>query len=89
MKSILFQGESPFIEPPGCSALPCRQEVVLNVRKFGRVYQYVLRDSIVPEDLMMIMVKATAFAIQTGEPYNGTSPARAVKDFLIKGSVVI
>ena len=89
MKSLLFQGETSFVQPSACIALPCRQEVVINLRKDNRIYNFVMRDKIVPEDPYLMMVKALAFAIRESEPYNGTSPARSVKDFLIKDSVVI
>lgn len=90
MKSLLYQpGTTPFIEPPECGALPCRSEVPITIRKFGRLYRFVLRDKVVPEDPFLVMVKATAFAIQTGEPNVGKAPDRAIKDFLIKDTVII
>lgn len=88
MKSLLFQ-ESVFSQPPSCSALPCRQEIPINIRKGGRIYRFVLRDKIAPEDPYLIMVKAKAFSIQTGEAYNEKPPQRSVKDFLIKSNLVI
>ena len=89
MKSLLFQEGSAFSEPPGCSALPCRQEATINLKKDGRIYRFVVRDRIVPEDPHLMLTRAIAFSIQTGEAYNGSSPKRALKDFLIKDSVVI
>ena len=90
MKSLLFQsGTTPFSEPNGCSALPCRQEVQIRVRKAGRIYTYTLNDKIVPEDPYLMMLRAAAFSIRAGEAYNGSTPPRDVKDFLIKNSVVI
>lgn len=89
MKSILFQAGTQFPIPPGCSALPCRQEINVNIKKNGRIYRFVLRDKIVPEDPLLMLTKATAFSVQTGEAYNGTSPKRSLKDFLIKGNVII
>lgn len=88
MKSLLFQEEGLSV-PEGCSALPCRQEVTIDIRKYDRLYRYVLRDKVVPEDPYLVLIKATAFAIRTGEPYNGRTPSRSLKDFLIKDSVVI
>ncbi len=87
MKSLLFQGNTPFIEPTTCAI--GRQEVPVNIKKDGRVYRFVLRDKIAAEDPYLVLVKAAAFSIQTGEPYNGTPPSRSVRDFLIKQSVVI
>jgi hypothetical protein len=89
MKSLLFQGVTPFEEPPDCTATPCRTEVTITVNKSGRFYRYVLRDKVVPEDGFLMMVKAAAFAIANNEPYNGRAPDRAVRDFLIKDTVVI
>lgn len=89
MKSLLHQGVTPFTIPPECSALPCRTEVPITVRKYGRLYRFVIRDKVVPEDPYLMMVKASAFAISQNEPYNGRAPDRAVKDFLIKDTVII
>ena len=89
MKSLLFQESASLVEPPGCSAQPCRQEIEITLRKDNRLYRFIARDKIVPEDPLLMLTKAAAFAIQTREAYNGTSPSRSVKDFLIKDSVVI
>lgn len=90
MKSLLFQpGATPFTEPPECSAIPCRTEVPITLRKFGRLYNFVLRDKVVPEDALLVLVKATAFSISQAEPYVGRAPDRAFKDFLIKDTVII
>jgi len=89
MKSLLFQGNTVLSVPSSCVVLPCRQEINVSIRKGNRLYNYVVRDKIVPEDPYLMMVKAAAFAIRVGEPYNGTPPTRALKDFLIKDSVVI
>jgi len=89
MKSLLFQGTTVLTLPSSCVSLPCRQEVTVSLRKDNRLYNYVVRDKIVPEDPYLVMVKAAAFAVRVSEPYNGTPPTRAVKDFLIKDSIVI
>ncbi len=86
MKSLLFTGELPFGVPPGCS--PCRQESTVTIRKYGRLYTMKIRDKIVVEDPYLVLVKAEAFAISQGEPYNGSVPSRTVRDFLIKSAVV-
>jgi len=86
-KSLLFSGTLPYSEPPGCG--PGRQEVPITIRKHGRLYRFVLRDRIAIEDPYLVLVKAIAFAVQEGEPYAGQVPERAVRDFLIKSSVVI
>jgi len=89
MKSLLHQGVSPFEVPPECGSIPCRSEVPITIRKNGRLYQFVLRDKVVPEDPYLVMVKAIAFSIAQGEPYAGKAPDRGVRDFLIKDSVII
>ncbi len=86
MRSKLFSDESPFVQPVTCQ--PCRTEIAVTIRKGGRLYNLVLRDKIVVEDPYLIMVKATAFAVAQGEPYNGTVPPRSVRDFLIKSAIV-
>lgn len=86
-KSLLFTGSLPYSEPPGCG--PGRNEVPVTVRKYGRLYKFVLRDKITVEDPYLVLVKAAAFAVQEGEPYSGRPPERSVRDFLIKSSVVI
>ena len=87
-KSLLYQDVTELRIPPGCG-LNERVEVPISLRKNGRIYHFMLRDKIVPEDLLSIMVKAAAFAISQGEPYAGTPPPRGVKDFLIKTDTVI
>ena len=87
MKSLLFQGVTPFVEPEFCA--PGRTEVPITLRKDGRLYRFVVRDRIAPEDPYLVLVRAGAHSIQTGEPYNGTPPNRGVRDFLIKQSVII
>lgn len=90
MKSLLFQeGQTPLIEPSGCGAAPCRTEVPVTINKNGRLYEFTLRDRVVPEDAMLPLVKAIGFAIQQQEPYAGTATSRSIKDFLVKNNVVI
>lgn len=90
MKSLLFQNTGlPFVTPVECSSLTKRKEVPINIRKGGRIYRYVLRDKIAPEDPYLVLVRASAFAIQTGEAYNGSVPGRDIRDFLIKNNVGI
>jgi len=89
MKSLLFQGVTPFTQPPACANLPPRVEARLTFKKGGRLYHFTVRDKVMPEDAYLMLIKASAFAIKMSEPYNGRTPARAIKDFLIKSSVVI
>jgi hypothetical protein len=87
MKSLLFQDTGPLQQPPGCG--PCRTEIPIVLRKGGRLYRFILRDKISIEDPYLVLVKAAAFAIRTGEPFGATPPAKSVRDFLIKTATVI
>lgn len=89
MRTLLAQNVTPFAEPAGCSIGDCRTEAVFSIRKNGRIYRFVARDKIQPEDPYFVMVKAAAFSTQQGEAYSAKTPARSLKDFLIKRSVVI
>jgi len=88
MKSLLFQaGATPFTDPPNC--LAGRLEIPVTLRKNGRLYKFVIRDKVQVEDPYVVLVRARAFAIRTGEPYAANPPSRAIRDFLLKSSVVI
>lgn len=87
-RSLLFQADPQFEVPPGCG-LCDRVEVPVSLRKDGRIYRFILRDKLVVEDLLLVGVKAAAFAISQSEPYSGTPPSRAARDVLIKQDVVI
>lgn len=86
-KSLLFQGNTPFVQPAVCG--PCRKEVKVVFKKNGRLYTMVLRDKILVDDPYLIMVKAAAFAIRSTEPYVMQPPPRKVRNFLINSNVVI
>jgi len=87
VKSLLFQGNTPLVEPLTCG--PCRKEVRIVFKKNGLLYTMVLRDKIAIEDPYLTMVKAAAFAIRQGEPYVMRPPPRQVRNFLIRSNVVI
>jgi hypothetical protein len=87
MKSLLFQGTTNFVEPATCGA--GRTEVPVTLRHQGRIYRLVARDKIAPEDPYLVLLKAQAHSLQTGEAYNGTPPNRQVRDFLIKQTLII
>lgn len=87
-RSLLYQPNPTMQVPPGCT-LCDRTEISVSLRKNGRIYRFVLRDKVVVEDIVLVMMKAAAFAISQGEPYAGTPPPRQLKDFLIKDSIVI
>lgn len=89
MRSLIAQGATPFSVPAGCSAEPCRTEVTFSLKENGRIYRFVARDKVIPEDPYFVLVKAAAFAIRQAEPYSGSTPDRSLKDFLIKSNVVI
>lgn len=85
-KSLLFvAGATPFDNVPGCS--PCRTETTVVMRSQGRLYTVKMRDKITVEDPYLVMVKAEAFAIAQGEPFNATPTPRTLRDFLIKSNV--
>lgn len=85
-KSLLFAPNQVLTEPATCK--PGRDEVRATLRKDGRLYNVVIRDKIVVEDPYLVLVKAAAFAVSENEPYMGRSTPRAVKDFLLKSSVI-
>lgn len=87
-KSLLYQPNPLMQVPPGC-ALCDRTEIPISIRKDGRIYRFILRDKIVAEDVMLVMMKAAAFAISQGEPYAATPVARAIRDVLIKQDTVM
>jgi len=89
MKSLLYQGVTPFTVPTACVTPPCRTEVPLALRWNGRIYRFTLRDKVIPEDPYLMMVKATAFSIANQEPYNGRAPDRSIRDFLIRSNIQI
>ena len=87
MKSLLFQeGATPFTEPENCGI--GRDEVPMQIRKNGRLYTFIARDRVLPEDPYLIMLKASAFSLANSEAYNGRPPDRSIKDFLIQSSVI-
>jgi hypothetical protein len=89
MRSLLAQGLTPFTTPSGCTTVPCRTEVTFSFKQNGRIYSFVARDKIIPEDPYFTLVKAAAFAIQQNEPYNGRTPPRSLKDFLVRSNLLI
>lgn len=89
MKSLLAQGLTPFTPPKSCDLANPRTEVTFNYKKDGRVYRFIARDKVIPEDPYFVLVKAAAFAVMQAEPYNGRTPSRTLKDFLVKSNLVI
>jgi hypothetical protein len=68
----------------------CREEAV---RRFpianGRLVTVTLRNSLVPEDPYLVLAKAKAFSVRTGERYTAPKTPRSVKDILIKTNISI
>lgn len=86
MKSLLYQTNTGLDVPDSCQ-IGTRVEVPVNIRWQGRTYRFVAREQLVPEDPYLVMVKAAAHAVITGEQYNGTPPGRDVKDFLVQNTL--
>lgn len=86
-KSLLYATVPPLSIPDLCG--PGRQEVKATFAKDGRLYHLTLRDKVIPEDPLFVLVKAAAFAVSEGEPYMGRMVPRSVRDFLIKSNAVL
>jgi hypothetical protein len=84
MRSLLFQGQSTLREPANCG--PGRQEVETAVTHQGRTYRMILRDKTVELDPYLVLVKAAAFAVKTGEPYMGRPVTRDVRRIYTRNS---
>lgn len=78
---------SPFTPPPGCG--PGRMESTVRMQKAGKMYNFVFRDKIVPEDWYLTAYKAAAFSIARTEEYRGVPTDRTVRDFLIKSNLIV
>ncbi len=78
---------SPFTVPPGCG--PGRTESTVRIQKSGKMYNFVFRDKIVPEDWYLTAMKAAAFSIARTEQYRGVPPSRTVRDFLVKTNLIV
>ena len=87
MRSKLSLPGSPFVVPLDCGI--GRTEVTRRVIKNGKIYTMTLRDKITIEDPYLVMVKASAYAIRTDEPYDARTPRRDYRDMLIKSNLII
>ena len=85
MQSQLYS--SPFADPPGCG--PGRTESSFRMMMNGKIYTFITRDRIIPEDPYLSLVKAAIFSVRRAEEHRGTPPSRAVRDFLIKTNLSI
>lgn len=86
MKSLLAQPSSPF--PHITIGNVDRQEATFTIKKDGKLYTFTAKDKIAVEDPYVVLAKAIAYAIRHGTGYPGAEPPRAVRDFIIKSSVV-
>ena len=68
---------------------PCRTEETYSIHKNGYIYNFVVRDKIAVEDPYITAVKAYAFSVRFASVFPGSEPSRAIRDFLIKGAVVV
>jgi|WetSurSiteA1Bulk_404760.scaffolds.fasta_scaffold480295_1 hypothetical protein len=55
----------------------------------GRMVTIIIRDSVVPEDPYLVLVRAKALSLKTGEPFKADKTPRRIKDALIKTSITI
>lgn len=55
----------------------------------GRMVTVIVRDSVVPEDPYLVLVRAKALSVRTGEALNASRTTRAIKDLLIKTNISI
>ena len=86
MKSTFYQPTNPF---PGTTPCPAgRTEQQFDLHRNGYVYQFVMRDKVVPEDPYLVLIKAYAFSVRFACKYPGGCPPRPVLDFLIKQQVL-
>jgi hypothetical protein len=89
MKSLIFQGATSFTLPEDCTLLRRRTSVSYTYEQDQRRYTFTLRDKVAPEDTVVMMSKAIAFAIMENEPFAAKPVPRAIRDALIKDNVVI
>jgi len=86
MKSRLFMGVTPIVQPEICSAERTEQRRVFH--KGGKRYDFVVRDKICIEDYLMVYIKGILYAVDTGESVTVQVVPKSVKDALIKSNVI-
>lgn len=87
MRSKLSLTNPPFEVPLECGVT--RTETTKRYVKNGKIYTMTLRDKIAVEDPYLVMVRASAYAIRTGEPYGARTPRRDYRDVLVRSNLVI
>jgi len=55
----------------------------------GRRVTVILRTTIVPEDTYLVLARAKALSVRTGEPFSALPTSRTLKDYLIKTNISI
>lgn len=55
----------------------------------GKIVTVILRDSVVPEDPYLVLAKAYALSVKTGEGFKAQATPRRIKDALIRTNVTI
>lgn len=55
----------------------------------GKIVTVIIRDSVVPEDPYLVLAKAFALSVRTGEGFKAQQTPRRIKDALIKTTVTI
>lgn len=55
----------------------------------GRMVTVIVRDSVVPEDPYLVLARAKAVSLKTGEAFKANMTPRRIKDALIKTNITI
>jgi hypothetical protein len=88
MKSLLYQDTNlPFTPPAECAA--GRKETSVSFISNGKLITLTSKSKICASDPYIRLVKAFLYSLQTGEPYAGVPPNRAIKDLLVRENVTI
>lgn len=58
-------------------------------RADGRIVTVKIRETVTPEDPYLVLVRAAALAMRTGEAFNADRTPRSIKDTLIKTNVSV
>ena len=74
----------------GTNKIPCRNELVLRFPMAdGTTRTVIVRDTLVPFDPYLKLVRAKLLSIRTGEEFGADVTSRALKDALIKQNIQI
>lgn len=76
--------------PAGTNKVPCRNELKLRFPMAdGSIRTILLRDTVIPEDPYLKLVRAKLIAIKTGSEFEAELTSRTIKDALIKTNLQI